>query len=95
MDMQYSLFTKTSVPLEPKWNVLKIVFDWLDAKPVGYTFGPKEIQDHVEYVTCGDRRPQDGTVTRYIRDYNAQGGCITCTSRAKSRYTKDKKRRVL
>ena len=94
MDMQFSLFTQPNIPLEPKWNVLKIVFDWLDAKPVGHTFGPRDIQDHVSYFTCGDRQPQDGTITRYIREYNAQGGSITCLSRARSKYVKDKQRRL-
>lgn len=78
--------------MEPKYEVFELVCKWLDKQPVGKKFGPRDIQDHVELVTGGVRRPQDGTITRYIRKYNEQGGCVTCLSRAKSLYIKDKQR---
>ena len=91
---QMDLFKQPNMRMEPKWNVIEMVFNWLDAQPVGRKFGPKEIQNHIEDITDRERQPQDGTITRYIREYNAQGGSILNVDRAKSQYMKEKHRRL-
>ncbi|HKM08835.1 MAG TPA: hypothetical protein VJ869_17890, partial [Sphaerochaeta sp.] len=55
----------------------------------GKEFGPRELQKHVRQSTGGKRNPQDGTITRYIRAYNAQGGMVKNISRSKSLYRKE------
>lgn len=83
-----------SLPIKPKMAVVKLVFKWLDELPVGRKFGPSEIQNYVFSVTGGERRPQDGTITRYIRMYNEKGGSIENTSRSRSIYRKNNNREV-
>lgn len=76
-----------------KRDVKKIVFEWLDnILSVGREFGPAEVQRHVRIVTSGKRKPQDATITRYIRFYNEEGGHIRNSSRSKSLYIKEKNR---
>lgn len=79
---------QTNIPLEEKTNVLQLVFGWLDRVTPGREFGPRELQKFVRQQTNGRRNPQDGTITRYIRAYNAQGGRIKNVSRSKSLYRK-------
>ncbi|MEA4865331.1 MAG: hypothetical protein VB088_08035 [Sphaerochaeta sp.] len=79
----------TNIPLEEKTNVLRLVFGWLDKVAPGREFGPRELQKFVRQQTDGKRNPQDGTITRYIRAYNAQGGRIKNVSRSKSIYRKE------
>jgi len=80
------------MPLRPKYNLTVMVFDWLDRFPVGQKFGPEKIQIHIESITGGACRPQDGTITRYIRKYNEHGGDVTCVSISKSLYVKNRQR---
>lgn len=82
------------LPVAPKQKVFELVVKWLDRVPVGRKFGPFEIQSHIIAVTGGKKRPQDGTITRYIRKYNERGGHITNTSRARSIYVKEAERKV-
>lgn len=82
------------LPVAPKQEVYALVVKWLDKQPVGSKFGPSEIQSHIIAVTGGKKRPQDGTITRYIRKYNERGGHITNTSRARSIYVKEAERKV-
>lgn len=82
------------LPVAPKQGVFNLVVKWLDRVQVGRKFGPFEIQSHIIAVTGGKKRPQDGTITRYIRKYNEQGGHITNTSRSRSTYVKEKEREV-
>ena len=79
----------TTIPMEEKRAVIRIVFDWLDNQPDGKEFGPRELQKHVRQSTSGKRNPQDGTITRYIRAYNANGGHVKNVSRSKSLYRKE------
>ncbi len=79
----------TTIPMEEKRAVIRIVFDWLDNQPGGKEFGPRELQKHVRQSTDGKCNPQDGTITRYIRAYNAQGGSVKNISRSKSLYRKE------
>ena len=78
----------SSVPMEEKVPVIKLVFCWLDKVTPGRPFGPRELQSYVRRQTNGEHNPQDGTITRYIRAYNAQGGRIKVVSRSKSLYAK-------
>jgi len=87
-------FISGHMPLEPKQEVYNLVIKWLDRVAVGRKFGPFEIQSHIIAVTGGKKRPQDGTITRYIRRYNEQGGHITNTSRSRSIYVKEAERKV-
>jgi len=87
-------FISDHMPLEPKQEVYGLVVKWLDDQPLGRKFGPFEIQSHIIAVTGGRKRPQDGTITRYIRRYNEQGGHILNTSRARSVYMKNGHRKV-
>ena len=82
------------VPVAPKQEVYALVVKWLDRVQVGRKFGPFEIQSHIIAVTGGKKRPQDGTITRYIRKYNEQGGHIENTSRSRSTYVKTEERKV-
>lgn len=82
------------LPVAPKQEVYALVVKWLDRQPVGVKFGPFEIQSHIIAVTGGKKRPQDGTITRYIRRYNEQGGHIENTSRSRSTYVKTEERKV-
>lgn len=82
------------VPMAPKQEVYSLVVKWLDRVAVGREFSPFEIQSHIIAVTGGKKRPQDGTITRYIRKYNEQGGHIENTSRARSTYVKTEERKV-
>jgi len=82
------------VPVAPKQEVYNLVIKWLDRVQVGRKFGPFEIQSHIIAVTGGKKRPQDGTITRYIRKYNEQGGHIENTSRSRSTYVKTEERKV-
>ena len=84
----------TTIPMEEKRAVIRIVFDWLDNQPDGKEFGPRELQKHVRRSTEGKRNPQDGTITRYIRAYNANGGHVKNVSRSKSLYRKEEIQRV-
>ena len=87
-------FSSGRMPLEPKQDVYSLVVKWLDDQPIGRKFGPFEIQSHIIAVTGGKKRPQDGTITRYIRRYNEQGGHIENTSRSRSTYVKTEERKV-
>lgn len=78
-----------NIPLPIKTPVLRMVFSWLDEQPPGREFGPRDLQRYVSRITGGKRRPQDGTITRYIRAYNARGGKVINSSRSKSRYRKE------
>ena len=80
--------------MEEKRAVIRIVFDWLDNQTDGKEFGPRELQKHVRQSTSGKRNPQDGTITRYIRAYNANGGHVKNVSRSKSLYRKEEIQRV-
>ena len=82
------------VPVAPKQEVYALVVKWLDRVQVGRKFGPFEIQSHIIAVTGGKKRPQDGTITRYIRKYNEQGGHIENISRSRSTYMKTEERKV-
>lgn len=82
------------LPVAPKQEVYALVVKWLDRVQVGRKFGPFEIQSHIIAVTGGKKRPQDGTITRYIRKYNEQGGHIENTSRSRSTYVKTEERKV-
>ncbi len=82
------------LPVAPKQEVYALVVKWLDSVQVGRKFGPFEIQSHIIAVTGGKKRPQDGTITRYIRKYNEQGGHIENTSRSRSTYVKTEERKV-
>ena len=82
------------LPVAPKQEVYDLVVKWLDRVAVGRKFGPFEIQSYVIAVTGGKKRPQDGTITRYIRKYNEQGGHIENTSRSRSTYVKTEERKV-
>lgn len=82
------------LPVAPKQEVYALVVKWLDRVQAGRKFGPFEIQSHVIAVTGGKKRPQDGTITRYIRKYNEQGGHIENTSRSRSTYVKTEERKV-
>jgi hypothetical protein len=82
------------VPVAPKQEVYNLVIKWLDRVQVGRKFGPFEIQSHIIAVTGGKKRPQDGTITRYIRKYNEQGGHIENISRSRSTYVKTEERKV-
>ena len=86
--------TVGTVPVAPKQEVYNLVIKWLDRVQVGRKFGPFEIQSHIIAVTGGKKRPQDGTITRYIRKYNEQGGHIENTSRSRSTYVKTEERKV-
>jgi hypothetical protein len=77
---------QTNIPMEEKKPVLRIVYNWLDNQPAGREFGPRDLQKYVRQSTNGKRNPQDGTITRYIRAYNAQGGHVKNVSRSKSIY---------
>ena len=79
--------------IEPKRDVYDLVIKWLDDQPIGKKFNPLDIQRYVEIVTGGKRIPHDGTITRYIRKYNEQGGDILNISRAKSIYMKNGRRK--
>ena len=95
MQQQLTLdLTVGPLPVAPKQEVYALVVRWLDRQPVGIKFGPFEIQSHIITVTGGKKRPQDGTITRYIRKYNEHGGHITNTSRSRSTYVKEKEREV-
>lgn len=95
MQQQLTLdLTVGPLPVAPKQEVYALVVKWLDRLPVGRKFGPGDVQCHIISVTGGERRPQDGTITRYIRKYNEQGGHITNTSRARSIYVKEAERKV-
>lgn len=87
-------FISGHMPLEPKQEVYDLVVKWLDRQPLGRKFGPFEIQSHIIAVTGGKKRPQDGTITRYIRKYNEQGGHIENISRSRSTYVKTEERKV-
>ena len=87
-------FISGHMPLEPKQEVYALVVKWLDRVQVGRKFGPFEIQSHIIAVTGGKKRPQDGTITRYIRKYNEQGGHIENISRSRSTYVKTEERKV-
>jgi hypothetical protein len=82
------------LPVAPKQEVYALVVKWLDRVQVGRKFGPFEIQSHIIAVTGGKKRPQDGTITRYIRKYNEQGGHIENISRSRSTYVKTEERKV-
>lgn len=82
------------LPVAPKQEVYALVVKWLDRVQVGRKFGPFEIQNHIIAVTGGKKRPQDGTITRYIRKYNEQGGHIENISRSRSTYVKTEERKV-
>ncbi len=82
------------LPVAPKQEVYALVVKWLDRVQIGRKFGPFEIQSHIIAVTGGKKRPQDGTITRYIRKYNEQGGHIKNTSRSRSTYVKTEERKV-
>jgi len=82
------------LPVAPKQEVYALVVKWLDRVQVGRKFGPFEIQSHIIAVTGGKKRPQDGTITRYIRKYNEQGGHIENLSRSRSTYVKTEERKV-
>jgi hypothetical protein len=82
------------LPVAPKQEVYALVVKWLDSVQVGRKFGPFEIQSHIIAVTGGKKRPQDGTITRYIRKYNEQGGHIENISRSRSTYVKTEERKV-
>lgn len=82
-----------NLPFEAKESVLKMVFAWIDDQTVGRIFGPRDIQDFIVAKTGGEKQPQDGTITRYIREYNAQGGFVINTSRSKSKYMKNANRK--
>lgn len=95
MQQQLTLnLTVGPLPVAPKQEVYALVVKWLDRQPVGSKFGPSEIQSHIILVTGGKKRPQDGTITRYIRKYNERGGHIENTSRARSTYVKTEERKV-
>ena len=95
MQQQLTLdLTVGPLPVAPKQEVYDLVVKWLDRQPLGRKFGPGEVQDHIITVTGGKKRPQDGTITRYIRKYNEQGGHILNTSRARSVYMKNGHRKV-
>lgn len=80
---------QTTIPMEEKKPILRIVYNWLDNQPAGREFGPRDLQKYVRQSTNGKRNPQDGTITRYIRAYNAQGGMVKNISRSKSLYRKE------
>ena len=82
------------LPVAPKQEVYALVVKWLDRVQVGRKFGPFEIQSHIIAVTGGKKRPQDGTITRYIRKYNEQGGHIENISRSRSTYVKTEERKL-
>jgi len=82
------------LPVAPKQEVYALVVKRLDRVQVGRKFGPFEIQSHIIAVTGGKKRPQDGTITRYIRKYNEQGGHIENISRSRSTYVKTEERKV-
>lgn len=82
------------LPVAPKQEVYALVVKWLDSVQVGRKFGPFEIQSHIIAVTGGKKRPQDGTITRYIRKYNEKGGHIENISRSRSTYVKTEERKV-
>ena len=82
------------LPVASKQEVYALVVKWLDRVQVGRKFGPFEIQSHIIAVTGGKKRPQDGTITRYIRKYNEQGGHIKNISRSRSTYVKTEERKV-
>lgn len=95
MQQQLTLnLTVGPLPVASKQEVYALVVKWLDRQPIGMEFGPFEIQSHIIAVTGGERRPQDGTITRYIRKYNEHGGHITNISRSKSVYVKEAERKV-
>lgn len=96
MQQQQLTFNLTvgPLPVAPKQEVYALVVKWLDMVQVGRKFGPFEIQSHIIAVTGGKKRPQDGTITRYIRKYNEQGGHIENTSRSRSTYVKTEERKV-
>ncbi len=79
----------TNIPMEVNVPVLRLVYSWLDNQPAGREFGPRELQKYVRQSTNGKRNPQDGTITRYIRAYNACGGRVKNVSRSKSLYRKE------
>ena len=95
MQQQLTLdLTVGPLPVAPKQEVYGLVVKWLDDQPLGRKFGPFEIQSHIIAVTGGKKRPQDGTITRYIRKYNEQGGHIENISRSRSTYVKTEERKV-
>lgn len=82
------------LPVGPKQEVYALEVKWLDKVPVGRKFHPNEIREHIMAVTGNKKQPDGGTITRYIRKYNEQGGHITNTSRSRSTYVKEKEREV-
>lgn len=82
------------LPVAPKQEVYALEVKWLDKVPVGRKFHPNEIREHIMAVTGNKKQPDGGTITRYIRKYNEQGGHITNTSRSRSTYVKEKEREV-
>ncbi|MGE4526707.1 MAG: hypothetical protein AB7D24_12585 [Sphaerochaeta sp.] len=81
-----------NIPLPKKGDLQKHVFAWLDSITTGREFGPREGQKYVRMTSGGMLRPQDGSITRYIRKYRERGlGNIVNSSRSKSLYVKKEK----
>ena len=76
---------QTNIPMEVNPYCVWSTHGWTTSRPAG-EFGPRELQKYVRQSTNGKRNPQDGTITRYIRAYNAQGGHVKNVSRSKSIY---------
>lgn len=83
-----------SIALAMKQEVYALEVKWLDKVPVGRKFHPNEIREHIMAVTGYHKQPDGGTITRYIRKYNEQGGHIENISRSRSTYVKTEERKV-